>query len=364
MTAPAESLADMAARCEHALQLGGIRTGALDYPNPNGGQSCRVAHVNTGSGLRLTVALDRGGDLVEASYNDCNLAFLTQNDYKPPNPAYHRDADWLSSWPGGLLTTCGAGLMGEPRIEEGNVVSLHGRHSNTPAAVVEVRNPDLAAGRDDMRLVMEIRDTRMFGPAVAVRRTLRFRLGQPAVELEDVVTNGDDVPCRHGLLYHINLGYPLLDAGAELIYGGRAQGYCMYEGRDAAALERLKLVPPPDECYRGGNEGVTIVEPPVDGAGWSHVGLINERRALALTVSYDAAMMPRLANWQHFGPRGSYVSALEPFSGSLFGLAKDDHPQADLRLAPGESRTYRLRIRVGTGAEAIDELRRHDRPLT
>ena len=361
---PSDSLAKMASRCEHSLQLGGIRTGTLDYPNPNGGQSCRVAHVNTGSGLRLTVALDRGGDLVEASFNGVNLAFLTQNDYKPPSHSYHREADWLASWPGGLLTTCGPGLMGEPRVEGGDVVSLHGRHSNTPAAVLEVTNHDLAAGRDEMRIVMETRDTRMFGPAIVVRRTLQFRLGQPLIELEDVVTNRDDVPCRHGLLYHVNLGYPLVDTGARLVYGGVAQGYCMYEGYDVGALESLKAIPAPDERFCGANEGVIIVEPPIDDQGWAHAGLINERRSIGLAISYDAAAMPRLANWQHFGPRGSYVTALEPFSGSIFGVARDEHPLADLQLAPGESRTYRLKISVATDAAAIAELRQYDRPLT
>jgi len=34
---------------ENALQAGGIRTGTLDHPNPNDGQHCRVAFVDTRS---------------------------------------------------------------------------------------------------------------------------------------------------------------------------------------------------------------------------------------------------------------------------------------------------------------------------
>jgi hypothetical protein len=150
------------------------------------------------------------------------------------------------------------------------------------------------------------------------------------------------------MLYHINFGYPLVDAGARLIYGGDAQGYCLYENYDAAALERLKLIPAPSEQFSGTEEGVIIVKPSADAEGWAHAGLVNERRSIAVSIAYDAAAMPRLANWQHFGPRGSYVTALEPFSGSLFGMARDDHPLADLKLAAGESRIYRLRIKVST----------------
>ncbi len=349
---------------ENPLQLGGIRTGSFDYPNPNGGQSCRVAHVNTGSGLRLVVVLDRGADLGEASFNDVNLAFLSQNDYKPPSHAYHRDADWLAGWPGGLLTTCGPGLMGEPRQERGQAVSLHGRFSNTPAALLEIANPDPAAGRTEMRLVAAIRDARMFGPTIEVRRMWRFWLGEPRIVLEDEVCNRGDEPAPHGMLYHINFGYPLLDEGTRLAFGGRAQGYCMYEDFSEEQLEATKLIPPPEERFRGANEGLLIVEPEPNDDGWVRTGIFNPHRAIGVEVAFPLQELPRLANWQHFGPRGSYVTAIEPFNGSLFGVAKDRHPRADLWLAPGESRRYQVQLRIRRGDDALAGLRELDGPLT
>jgi hypothetical protein len=56
------------AKFENPLQLGGIRTGTLDSPGAGGGQPVRVALFDTGAGLRFTVALDRGGDIVDASF--------------------------------------------------------------------------------------------------------------------------------------------------------------------------------------------------------------------------------------------------------------------------------------------------------
>ena len=50
---------------ESIHQVGGIRTGRLDWPDAGGSPGCRVAQVDTGSGLRFTVAVDRGGDIVE-----------------------------------------------------------------------------------------------------------------------------------------------------------------------------------------------------------------------------------------------------------------------------------------------------------
>ena len=63
-----------APKIEHPLQLGGIRTGLLDAPGAGGGPGVRVALVDTGAGLRFTVALDRGGDIIDAAFNDCALA--------------------------------------------------------------------------------------------------------------------------------------------------------------------------------------------------------------------------------------------------------------------------------------------------
>src|SRR5688572_9500936 len=102
-------------KIEHPLQLGGIRTGSLDAPGAGGSPGVRVALVDTGSGLRFTVTLDRGGDIIDASFNDCALAYLSPNGLTPPNAAFHRDNEWLRNWPGGLVTTCGPEYIGGSR---------------------------------------------------------------------------------------------------------------------------------------------------------------------------------------------------------------------------------------------------------
>jgi hypothetical protein len=76
------------AKFESVHQVGGIRTGTLDSPGAGGGAGPRVAFVDTGAGLRFTVALDRGGDIVDASYNQFGLAYLSPNGLPPPNAAF------------------------------------------------------------------------------------------------------------------------------------------------------------------------------------------------------------------------------------------------------------------------------------
>ncbi len=352
---------------ENILQIGGIRTGSLDsQPTAAGGgpQSCRVAFIDTGAGLRFTVNLDRGGDIVDASFKQHNLAYLTPNGHRPPNHAYHSGADWLRGWPGGLLTSCGPHYFGPPRVEDGFTLGVHGHHSNTPAAVEMLHNPDPQRGRNAMLLAMVIRDATMFGPIIEVRRTIQCRLGVNEIALYDEVINRGNTRCAHNWLYHINLGYPLVDAGAKLIYKGRAQYLGGETPMTAAKLNEFKTVTGPLESHRGSGERVLLVDNAADDAGLCHAGLINEELGLAFEVAYPAACLPRFANWQHFGPGGSYVTGLEPFSGSLLGKEKDQHPQAVQWLEPGESKRYQMTIRVSDEKGMMESLALRDGRLT
>ncbi|MCO6047660.1 aldose 1-epimerase family protein [Aeoliella sp. ICT_H6.2] len=352
------------AKFENIQQVGGIRTGSLDYPNPNGGQSCRVAFINTGAGLRFSLALDRGGDVVEASYNHLNLAYLTPNDYKPPSHAYHQGAEWLTGWPGGLVTTAGPELMGAPRTEGELSVSLHGRFSSTPTAVLEVVNPDPQRGQLDMRIVLLIRDTRMFGPSLEVRREVRCRLGEPWFAITDEVTNRGDERCRHALLYHVNFGYPLLDEASRLVYRGHG---VLHDQRGELATqvtaEQIKKVSAPDDSFRGAREQLVIAEPTSDCQGKTHIGILNEQQQLGMSLIYSANALPRLASWLHYGPRGSYVASLEPFFGSILGRDKDNHPSATATLEPGQSKKYQVEYRICATASELQELASQDGPL-
>ena len=84
---------------------------------------------------------------------------------------------------------------------------------------------------------------------------------------------------------------------------------------------------------------------------------------MGLELVYRADSMPRLANWQHFG-HGAYVTALEPFSGSLFGKDRDKHPLAAQWLEPGQQKHYELTIKLHTDPAAIEQLLSHGGKLT
>lgn len=342
-------------------QIAGIQIAQLA---PGTANATNVALVNTGSGLRFTVALDRGGDIVDASFNRYGIAYLTANGMKPPSHAYNAGFDWLRGWPGGLLTTCGPQYIGAPRIEDGVQTVLHGHHSNTPANVMMLINPDPHNGRNEMLISMTIADSRMFGPVLEVQRTIQCIVGQPQIQLYDQITNRGNVRSAHNWLYHINLGYPLLDRGAQFVYRGETVYFCepKLQGRGPtdAALNRLKKVTNPLTEHAGTGERGLIVQVEPDAQGNCHAGLINRHLGLGFEVTYPRAQMPRMANWQHYGPRGSYVTGIEPFSGSLMGKDQDAFRGASQYLEPGQKRRYQLTLQIHEGNRALTRFSRYD----
>src|SRR5438045_9374794 len=85
-------------------QVGGIEAYTIaDGP----GRGVRALCVNTGSGLRYRVLIDRGLDIDQAFFNAHSLAFLTHGGVTRPSRAMDRGIERLKGFPGGLLERWG-----------------------------------------------------------------------------------------------------------------------------------------------------------------------------------------------------------------------------------------------------------------
>ena len=114
-------------KISHYLQVGGIETAVLD----NGaGRGTRVAWINTGSGLRYKVVIDRAMDIADAAFHQHNFSWLSHAGITPPEPNTLRGIEWLRTFGGGILTTCGLSHVGPPENDEHGERGLHGRISN------------------------------------------------------------------------------------------------------------------------------------------------------------------------------------------------------------------------------------------
>ncbi len=310
------------------------------------GRGSRVVWVETGSGLRFKVAVDRGMDIAEAFFNQFNLAWTNQTGVVPPQPLANKGIDWLKGFGGGLLTTCGLMHVGGPESDEHGDRGVHGEYSNTAAEIESVLQPDPIRGRMDMSITGIMRNAPIFGPALEMRRTISCTLGSPSITIHDEVTNIGNVPAPHMILYHCNFGWPLVDEGTHISWSGELK-----EGIDKGRSRIYKdghdhrTCPAPMDEHAGTGEAVGFIDPAADEQGMCRCGLYNERIGLSLTMAFRKDQLPWLTNWQHFG-KGEYVTALEPGSHPPIGQAKARANGTLIMLAPGEQRRYDLRIDI------------------
>lgn len=337
-------------------QVGGIEAYTIDEGPARG---VRALCVNTGSGLRYRVLVDRGMDIDQAFFNQHSLAFLTDKGVTPPSRGFDRGLDWLKSFPGGLLTSCGPFNIGPPGEEGGEEFGLHGPHSNTAATLESVILPDPHAGHKHMSITGTIRYGSFYGPCVRLRRTITSTLGSNRIEFTDEFVNAGNQPVPHAWLLHINFGYPLLDEDALVCFD--SPEFAPTDAPESHQRFRegvdYKRMLAPQESHRGPNSAVAYFFPkPTDPSGRTTVGIINPRLSLGVAIHYNTKQFPRLGNWQHFGPR-EYVTALEPMNGTVDGRAADRKRGLLDQIEAGGKKLYEYQLEVVTAQQSLNALR-------
>lgn len=309
----------------------------------------RAVDVWTGSGFRFLVLLDRGMDIGPAEHAGRALAFLHP---ALGSPALHEPSGigWLRTFGGGLLTTCGLTHFGPPDAE-GEGAGLHGRASHLPAENVRV----LQQWRDGEYVIEvegETRESRLFAENLRLERRLSTRLGASSVTIEDRVTNEGFRPSPLALLYHCNLGFPVVSPDSELVVDARG-----VRPRDAVAeagLADLRRFSPPRDGFA---EQVFFHEPRPGPDGQASAAIVNRALGFGAFVRWRAAELPVLAHWKMTGP-GEYVCGLEPSTNEMRPSRRQLREEGLVReIAPGESVSFRLEIGAVPDAAAAEALR-------
>ncbi len=329
----------------HISQIAGVRMMKLQ-DGPEAG--VRVAEVRSGSGLRFQVTLDRGMDISVADYKGTALAWRSPNGDVHPTFYDPKGLGWLKSFPGGLVTGCGLTHLGAPCVDDGEELGLHGRLSHTPATLVET-NTDWQDDKCTFNISGIMREHTLFKQNLSLHRTIEVELGSSVFTLRDTVVNDGFRPSPLMLLYHINLGWPLLDDGAALMLNSQ-----LTTPRDAEAtkgVETATKIPGPIQGYK---EQVFFHDLAPDWSGFATALLANKRLHLGLYVEYRQRELPKFTEWKMVG-EGEYVLGMEPANCLVQGRAKERERGTLKILDPGEKREFLVRIGIVDGDGALDQ---------
>jgi hypothetical protein len=221
-----------------------------------------------------------------------------------------------------------------------------------PAAIESIIQPDPVRGRMEMSITGTIKQTRIFGPSLELRRTITGTLGKPVIGIHDEVRNLANTEAPHMILYHCNFGWPLVDEGTRILWNGSWQPRGDREHKIFREGNNFRNCPPPSDDHSGGGEEVAFIDPATDPNGFCVCGLHNATIGQGRVASKE--QLPCLTNWQHWG-KGEYVTGLEPGTNPPIGQSKARKQQQLIFIQPGETRSYDLELEVFDNEKSIRE---------
>ncbi len=159
----------------------------------------RMIEVDNGV-LRFLLNETKALDMSQLWHKGTNISFVCKNGIVAREIAYERRFE------GGMLYTCGLDNIG---AREG--FEIHGNLHNTPAKVVS-----LICDEEKIEVVGEIELSALFGQNLLIKRTISTAIGSTSVSVTDVLENRGTKEENYCLLYHCNVGYPMLDEGTTI----------------------------------------------------------------------------------------------------------------------------------------------------
>jgi hypothetical protein len=332
-------------------QLGGIKL----YELLDGmGKGIRAADINSPSGVSITVLIDRGMDISFLNYKSIPITWRSST--RDTSPVYYesKGAEWLRTFFGGLITTCGLENAGVACNDDGEEFGLHGRISNIGAENIYT-NCYWQGDEYLMEISGTIRETKVFGNKYELRRKITTFFSTPKIIVEDSVENIGFIKSPIMILYHVNIGYPVLDKTTKLL-----ESRAVVTPRDEEAMKGYDKFNEFSEPIHQFNEQVFFHDIESDTEGNANIALINEDfnngEGIGLWLKYNKDNLPVLLEWKQMG-EGEYVCGIEPGNNTARGRV-NERKQGTLKfIEPGEKINYRLEFNILTSREDINSFK-------
>lgn len=303
------------------------------------GDGMRLYEINNGKGLELTVSPDRNGDITRLRYRGINMSYMSPCGYVAPSYYDSLGSNWLSSFTAGFLTTCGLNGVGTPCNDNGEDIPLHGSIANTPCDRAYFYE-ETDGEKTDLIVKSITKDETIFGRKLRLSREIRVSTEDNSFTVTDSIENTGDKIEPFEILYHMNMGYPLLDEDSIITIPSNE-----VIPRDDHAAEDIdnwmhmeKPTPSYQErCYyhkfdqiEGKDSTVSIEQPKLN---------------TKLSISFDTSKLDGFVEWKMMGVR-DYVLGLE--CGNCYPDGRDVMRKNGMLkfLNPGETKQYTIHIKL------------------
>jgi hypothetical protein len=307
--------------------------------------------IDTGA-MTITVVPTRGMNVLRAVAGDVRLGWDSPVG-EVVNPAFielggRGGLGWLEGF-NELVTRCGYEWVGHPGVDNGELLSLHGRLSNIPASRV-VLSID-AKPPYGIRLRGELKEQAFKKIDFAIVSELSTEPGAQSFTLDDSLTNRGDYPREYQALYHNNFGTPLLEQGAR--FAAPVKQVSPFNERARGELDEWQSYRAPTEGY---DETVYNLIPYGDALGDSLAVLHNRAGDRGVAVGFNIGQLPVFSLWKNTDTeRQGYVTGLEP--GTSFSYNRRYQRPLGLvpTIGPREQRHFQLSFTLLAGKADVEQ---------
>ncbi len=310
--------------------------------------------IDTGR-VRAALLPTRGLSLWRANIDGLELGWRSPVD-GPVHPQWVALAEsgglgWLDGFDE-LLVRCGLRNFGAPDFDPQTgrlLFPLHGRIGNLPTDQLEV---ELDTEHSLLHVRGVVNERRFLQYNLQLLASYTFSLGASTIEIRDTVTNVGDVPTTMQMLYHINVGKPLLEAGAKMHLAANK-----IVARNDHAAKDIRTWDTYNAPEVGYSEQVYFSSPSAIDNGWTTALLHCADASRGFAVHYKTDTLPYFTQWKNtVGERDGYVTGLEPGTGFPNPRSFEDKQKRTVALNGNASIEFQLKLEGITRGSRVQEV--------
>lgn len=308
----------------------------VSYDVARGGYSDGVEVLTVVNGdLKIRMVPTRGMGIWDMTYGERRIGWDAPLS-RPVHPAFvdlgePSGLGWLDGF-NELLVRCGLESNGAPDFDENGrlLYPLHGRIGNKPAVHGSVTiDPD----SQEITVVGVVQECRFHFLKLAMTTTLTTRAGEKGFRIRDEIKNVSESPAEIQMLYHTNLGNPLLDAGARVV--APVKTIVPRNARAAGGISSWSNYEAPQPGFE---EQVYFLELLADNAGATQAMLQNAHGTEGAVLKFNKQQLPCFTVWKNTTSlTDGYVTGLEPGTNFPNPRTYEGAQGRVVKLGPGAS---------------------------
>jgi len=299
----------------------------------------KAYEVNTGSGLEFVVAENKNLDIFSLKYKGMNCGFMSKAGLSSPYIADQRGSAFRYTQGCGMLYTAGlantGGAWDDPKGEQ----YVHGTIKNFPANHVAV-NTTWEGDKYSMSIAGDISEAAFWGRNLVLHRTINAIGNENRISIKDEIENmnyeSDDIM----MLYHFNVGYPLLDTGARFLAPVlETEPLSEYAGEKKASFDVM------GDPVDNDDETVYVHKVREDEDGWSSAAVWNPNINTGIYIKFRGGVFNYLVEWKTC-KSGDYALGMLPASNKPIGKQNAEKVEKMYKLEPFDSVKNELEIGI------------------